>query len=109
MQNPSKFPYKCCTHYNKQGYDEGYLMLPIFRVRVFRNCGECQAVWGWAANILLCWCSVGSGMEKFTLTAKNLDKSEICGYSEKSSKRAWEAAASLHPFQPVSNLNTEGQ
>lgn len=27
-------------------------MLPIFRVRVCRNCGECQAVWGWAANIL---------------------------------------------------------
>ena len=33
-------------------YDEGYLMLSIFRVRVCRNCGECQAVWGWAANIL---------------------------------------------------------
>lgn len=27
-------------------------MLPIFRVRVCRNCGECQAVWGWAAHIL---------------------------------------------------------
>ena len=52
MQNSNKFPYRCCTHYNKQGYDEGYLMLPIFRVRVCRNCGECQAVWGWAANIL---------------------------------------------------------
>lgn len=52
MQNSNRFPYRCCTHYSKQGYDEGYLMLPIFRVRVFRNCGECQAVWGWAANIL---------------------------------------------------------
>ena len=52
MQNPSKLSYQCCTHYNKQGYDEGYLMLPLFRVRVCRNCGECQAVWGWAANIM---------------------------------------------------------
>ena len=46
MQNSNKFPYRCCTYYNKQGYDEGYLMLPIFRVRVCRNCGECQAVLG---------------------------------------------------------------
>lgn len=52
MQNPNKFPHRCCTHYSKQGYDEGYLMLPIFRVRVCRNCGECQAAWGWATNIL---------------------------------------------------------
>lgn len=52
MQNPNNSPYRCCTHYRKQGYDDGYLMLPIFRVRVCRNCGACQAVWGWAAHIL---------------------------------------------------------
>ena len=27
-------------------------MLPIFRVKVCRNCGECHAVWCMAANIL---------------------------------------------------------
>ena len=33
-------------------YDDGYILLPIFRVRICRNCGECQAVWGRAANVL---------------------------------------------------------
>lgn len=52
MQNPNKFPYRCCTHYNEKGYDDGYILLPIFRVRICRNCGECQAVWGRAADVL---------------------------------------------------------
>ena len=37
MKNPSKYIYQCCTHY---------------REKVCRNCGECHAVWGAAANIL---------------------------------------------------------
>ena len=52
MKNPSKYIYQCCTHYREKGYDDGYIMLPIFRVKVCRNCGECHAVWGTAANIL---------------------------------------------------------
>ena len=52
MKNPSKYIYQCCTHYREKGYDDGYIMLPIFRVKVCRNCGEYHAVWGTAANIL---------------------------------------------------------
>lgn len=44
MKNPSKYIYQCCTHYREKGYDDGYIMLPIFRVKVCRNCGECHAV-----------------------------------------------------------------
>ena len=29
----------CCTHYNRQGYYTGYVMLPVFRVRICPNCG----------------------------------------------------------------------
>ena len=36
----------CCTHYNRQGYYTGYVMLPVFRVRICRNCGEVHAEWG---------------------------------------------------------------
>ena len=35
----------CCTHYNRQGYYTGYVMLPVFRVRICRNCGEVHAEW----------------------------------------------------------------
>nr|WP_297283464.1 hypothetical protein [uncultured Agathobaculum sp.] len=28
MQNPNKFPHRCCTHYNEKGYDDGYVMPP---------------------------------------------------------------------------------
>lgn len=38
--------YDCCMHCREAGYDDGYIMLPIFRVKVCRNCGECHAVWG---------------------------------------------------------------
>lgn len=42
----------CCTHYRENGYDDGYIMLPIFKVRVCRNCGDVQAIWGAAADVL---------------------------------------------------------
>ena len=40
----------CCTHYNRQGYYTGYVMLPVFRVRICRNCGEVHAEWSRAAK-----------------------------------------------------------
>lgn len=53
FENPSKYEYEdCCTHYRESGYDFGYIMLPIFKVRVCRNCGDVQAIWGAAADVL---------------------------------------------------------
>lgn len=40
----------CCTHYNRQGYYTGYVMLPVFRVRICRNCGEVHAEWSRMAD-----------------------------------------------------------
>lgn len=42
----------CCTHYRESGYDFGYIMLPIFKVRVCRNCGDVKAIWGAVADVL---------------------------------------------------------
>lgn len=55
---------------------------PLRRM-VCRNCGECQTVWGWAANSLFM-----RVLRWFWNGKIHLDKSEICGYSETSSKRA---------------------
>ena len=44
--------FECCTHYKTAGFDEGYIILPIFKVKVCQNCGEVHAVWGDFANIL---------------------------------------------------------
>lgn len=29
--------YDCCTHYREKGYDDGYIMLPIFHVKDWRS------------------------------------------------------------------------
>ena len=42
----------CCTHYNRQGYYTGYVMLPVFRVRICRNCGEVHAEWSRVAKCI---------------------------------------------------------
>lgn len=38
--------YDCCTHYKTDGYDDGYIMSPLFPVKVCRNCGEVIAKFG---------------------------------------------------------------
>lgn len=47
----------CCTHYNGTGeYDEGYVILPVFRVAVCHDCGEvtmiCNGFLGWIFQTL---------------------------------------------------------
>lgn len=95
-----KADYDCCTHYREKGYDDGYIMLPIFRVKVCRNCGECHAVWAQQRTFSLWGCSGGSGMERCISKTGRLwiDKPENLGYSIKLSNGR-EAAASLHPFR----------
>ena len=44
--------FECCTHYKTEGFDDGYIMLPIFKVKICRNCGEVHAVWGDLTDIL---------------------------------------------------------
>ena len=44
--------YDCCTHYSVQGYDDGYIVCPIFKVKICKNCGEVHADWGLIADIL---------------------------------------------------------
>jgi len=30
----------CCTHYDSSDYSVGYVMLPIFKVKICENCGD---------------------------------------------------------------------
>lgn len=53
FNNPSEFEYNdCCTHYREKGYWYGYIVHPIFKIRMCRNCGDTQAIWGFWADIL---------------------------------------------------------
>ncbi len=43
----------CCTHYNRQGYYTGYVMLPVFRVPHLPELRRgAMPEWGRAANLL---------------------------------------------------------
>lgn len=44
--------YDCCTHYQTDEYDDGYVMFPFFPVKVCRNCGEVIAKFGPVRNFL---------------------------------------------------------
>lgn len=34
----------CCTHYHTDKYRPGYVIIPIFRVRMCENCGEIELI-----------------------------------------------------------------
>lgn len=44
--------YNCCTHYQTDEYDNGYVMFSFFPVKVCRNCGEVIAKFGPVRNFL---------------------------------------------------------
>ena len=48
----SETNYDCCTHYQTDEYDDGYVMFPFFPVKVCRNCGEAIAKFGPVRNFL---------------------------------------------------------
>ena len=66
----------CCTHYNRQGYYTGYVMLPVFRVRICRSCGEVHAEWSRAANLLF------MGLFRWFWSGKDVYKRQQHGFAD---------------------------